>query len=150
CGAVVMEPIGWCWINELARIVSARDHRCADNIGKVPDLQHGARRWIHFNVHRVVVCSGIRIQDNPSFANVDVMVEVNNSNVAVISKVCNHAIKVDSIQYAANTQIGCIIKEDGTTGRDAACAYPPYCTVRIDDGRFESAATALNHDVIVA
>src|SRR5437773_5186387 len=36
--SVVMEPVGWRRINELGGIVSAGDHGCADNIGKVPRL----------------------------------------------------------------------------------------------------------------
>ncbi len=53
------------------------------------------------------------------------MVEINNSEIAVIGKLGDSAIEVDSNQFAAPTHIGCVIKEDGTTGRDAARAYPP-------------------------
>ena len=78
------------------------------------------------------------------------MVEINNSETAVIGKHGDSAIEVDSRQFAAMTQIGCVIKEGGTTDRDAGRAHPPQCAVRIDDGRCEIATRPFNHDVVVA
>ena len=112
--AVVMEPIGRCWINELAGIVSSGSHGRADDIGQVPGFQNIAGS-VHLNVHRVVVCCGIFVQDNSDFATVDVMVEIPDSETTVIGKEGDCAIEVDSRQLAAMTQIGCVIKENGTT-----------------------------------
>ena len=98
----------------------------------------------------VVVGCRIRIQDNSNFARVDVMVEINNSKVAVIGKLGEGAIELDSRQFAAMTHINCIIKEDGTTGGDAGRAHPSQAAVRIEDGRLEIAASSLKHHVVVA
>src|SRR4029078_13677729 len=38
-GGVVMEPVGWRRINELAGIISSSDHCCADNVGQVSWFQ---------------------------------------------------------------------------------------------------------------
>ena len=65
------------------------------------------------------------------------MMEINNSETAVIAKEGDSAIEIDSRQLVAMTQIGCVIKEGETTDRDAGRAHPPQCAVRIDDGRFE-------------
>ena len=93
--------------------------------------------------HRVVVCCGIRVQDHPNFATIDVVVEINNSETAVIANEGDSAVEVDSSQLVAMTQINCVIKEDSTTARDAGRAHPSQCAVRIDDGRCESAADPL-------
>ena len=78
---------------------------------------------IHFNVHRVRSRScGIRVKDNPNFARVDVMVEINNSETAVIGKESESAIELDSRQLGAMAYIDCVIKEDGTTGREVSRA----------------------------
>ena len=45
------------------------------------------------------------------------MVEINNSETAVIGKEGESAIELDSRQLVAMAYIGCVIKEDGTTGR---------------------------------
>ena len=48
------------------------------------------------------------------------------------------------------TQIGCVIKEDGTTEGDAGRAHPPQCAVRIDHAGCKMTARPFNHDVVVA
>src|SRR4029077_17590406 len=105
---------------------------------------------VHFNVHRVVLCCGICVQDNSKFATVDVMVETINFETAVIANLGDSAVEVDSSYFAAMTQIDCVIKEDGTTEGDAGRAHPPQCAVRIDDGRCEIATRSFSHDVVVA
>src|SRR5436190_3348038 len=144
-----MKPVGGGRINELARIVSPSDHGCADDVSQVPRLQNPSES-VHFNVHRVVVGCGIRIQDNSNLLTVDVMVKISNSETAVIGKESESAIELDSRQLVAMTQIGCVIKEDDTSGRDASRAHPPQCAIRVDNGRFEIATRPFNHDVVVA
>ena len=78
------------------------------------------------------------------------MVEINNSETAVIGKDSENAIELDSSQLRAMAYIGCVIKKDGTTGRDVSRAYPPQCTVGIDNSWFEIAARPFNHHVVVA
>src|SRR5258707_12622161 len=71
--AVVMEPVTWRLINEVAGIISPSDHGCADDVSQIPLLQNPSCS-VYFNVHRVIVRCGICIQDNSDFATVDVMV----------------------------------------------------------------------------
>ena len=59
---------------------------------------------------------GIRLQDNSNFATVDVVVEINDSEIAVIAKESDSAIEIDSKQSRATSQINCVVKESGTTG----------------------------------
>src|SRR6266481_2546542 len=76
--------------------------------------------------------------------------EISNSETAVIANECDCAVEVDSRQLVAMSQINCVIKEDGTTERDASRAHPPQCAIRIDDGRCETAARPFNRDIVVA
>ena len=78
------------------------------------------------------------------------MVEIDNSEIAVIANEGESAIELDSSQLVAMTHIDCVIKEDDITARQASRAHPPQCAVRIDDARFEMAARPVNHDVVVA
>ena len=75
------------------------------------------------------------LQDNSNFATVDVVMEINNSESAVIAKESESAIEFDSKQLMAMSQINCVIKEGETTSRAAGRAHPPQRAVRIDDGR---------------
>src|SRR6266496_2367747 len=143
-----MEPILQ-RMNELGGIVSSGSHRCTDNVAQLPYLQNVARN-VHLDHCRFEVRCGIRVQDNSNFATVDVVVEINNSETAVIAKEGESAIEVDSRQLVAMSQIGCVIKEGDITERQASRAHPPQCAVRIDDGRFEIATRPFNHDVVVA
>ena len=83
---------------------------------------------IHLDVHRFEVRCGIRVQDNSNFATVDVMVEIDNSEIAVIAKQGDSAIEFDSRQLVAMTHIYCVIKEGGTT--DSRCQPCPPIAMR--------------------
>ena len=66
-------------------------------------------------IHGFVVCCGIRLQDNSNFATVDIVVEINDSETAVIAKQGDSAIEIDSKQLVAMSQINSVIKEGGST-----------------------------------
>src|SRR5262249_27345637 len=146
---VVMEPVTWRWINELAGIISTGDHSRTDDVSQIPLLQNPSCS-VNLNIYRVIVCCGIRIQDDSNFTKVDIVVKIDDSEVAVIGKLGYSAVEINSNQFAAPTHIGCVIKKDRPTGGDASRAYPSQCAVRIDDARCKIAATAFNHDVVVA
>ena len=73
---------------------------------------------------RIVRC-GICVQDNSNFAAVDIMVEINDSETAVIAKQGDSAIELDSKQLAAVTYIDRVIEEGGTP-LESASAWPTH------------------------
>ena len=78
------------------------------------------------------------------------MVEPDNSETAVIGKFGDGAVEVDSKQLMEITYIDGVIKEGGANDVKPAGGHPPQCAVRIDDGRFESAASPVKQHVVVA
>ena len=78
-----------------------------------------------------------------------VVVEISDSDTAVIAEEGETAIELVSIELGANSKIDCVIKEGGNIARVASRAHPAQCPVRIDDARRKIAAWALNHDVVV-
>ncbi len=78
------------------------------------------------------------------------MVEIDNSETAVIANLGESAIELDSSQQVAMTQINCVIKKGGANDGDACGAHPSQCAVGIDDDRCKIAARSVSHDVVVA
>ena len=63
------------------------------------------------------------------------MMEINHSMVAIIAKLGDSAIELDSIQFAPISLIDAVINEDGTTGGDPVVLTQRKAAVSVEDGR---------------
>src|SRR5262245_31023749 len=62
-GTIVMEPIGRGWEDELARVVTASSHGCADDVSQVKRLQHVTVMAINFPDCGLEIARRIRLKE---------------------------------------------------------------------------------------
>ena len=80
------------------------------------------------------------------------MVEITDSDIAVIAKEGESAIKINSIQVGAMSIIDCVIEERGSKANEIGCgrAHPTQRAIGINDRRREAAALPAEQDVVIA
>ena len=78
-----MEPVGWRRLEEVIRIIPARDHRRADNIAQVPAAQN-IPSAIDLDIDAFGPIKCIHIHDKTISTEIEVMMEVSYSQTAII------------------------------------------------------------------
>src|SRR5947207_14423328 len=108
-----MEPVGRRWEDKLTRIVTASNHGCPDDVSHVTRLQHVTAFAINFKDFRFEVRRGIRLKQYSRFATIDIMMEVDCADIAIVCKHADLSIKFHSRPLPALCHV-CDVSAEGS------------------------------------
>src|SRR6516165_1054280 len=109
-----MEPVGRSWEDKSVRIVTASNHSCPDDVSKVKRLQDLTVVFINFQDFRFVVGGGIRLNEQPCFASINVMMELYYADIAIVRDQEDSSIKLDAKQLAVLCCVNRVVEERGS------------------------------------
>jgi len=90
-----MKPIGGRGIDELAWIVPTGNHRGADDVREVPGPKH-ITGGVDLQVDALSLVDGIDVEDHSLPARVNIVMEVGDTNPAVVGHNCRQAIELSA------------------------------------------------------
>ena len=143
-----MEPV-YASANKGAGVISARNHRSADNVGHIPGFEE-ISVFIDFQNNTFHVGGGIYFEQETVFARIDIMMKLSYPQVAVISDDGNGTVQFHPQKLGAITDINSVIKKSGCGVRSPGGTDPANSSVDIHNRGRIIAAFILQQQVVIA